>query len=39
VHEDLRRFKQLLEAGEIATNQGAPSAQRSVIGRLQKGSS
>jgi uncharacterized membrane protein len=25
VHDDLRRFKQLMEAGEIATTEGQPS--------------
>ncbi len=32
--EDLRRFKQLLEAGEIASTKGQPSGRRSVLGRL-----
>lgn len=31
VREDLRRFKQLLETGEITTTQGQPSGKRSVI--------
>jgi uncharacterized membrane protein len=32
--EDLRRFKQLLEAGEVATITPQPSGHRSVIGRV-----
>jgi uncharacterized membrane protein len=36
VHEDLRRFKQLLEAGEIATTQGQPTGRRSFIGRAAR---
>lgn len=31
VHEDLRRFKSLIEAGEIPTTQGQPVGQRSAI--------
>jgi uncharacterized membrane protein len=31
VHEDLRRFKSLLEAGEIPTTAGQPAGQRSMI--------
>lgn len=31
VHEDLRRFKNLLEAGEIPTNEGQPAGHRSAI--------
>jgi uncharacterized membrane protein len=34
VKEDLRRLKQLLEAGEIATTRGQPAGTRSVIGRV-----
>lgn len=34
VKEDLLRFKQLMEAGEIATNEGQPSGTRSVIGKI-----
>ncbi|HEX6292160.1 MAG TPA: SRPBCC family protein [Herpetosiphonaceae bacterium] len=34
VKEDLWRFKQLMEAGEIATNEGQPSGTRSVIGKV-----
>ncbi len=33
VREDLRRFKQLLEAGEIATTHGQPTGRRTFIGR------
>jgi uncharacterized membrane protein len=31
--EDLRRFKQLIETGEIPTTRGQPSGRRSLIGR------
>lgn len=31
VHEDLRRFKNLLEAGEIPTTEGQPAGHRSAI--------
>lgn len=34
VDSDLRRLKQMLEAGEIATNEGQPSGQRSVLGQV-----
>lgn len=33
VMEDLRRLKQVMEAGEIATTKGQPSGARSLIGR------
>jgi uncharacterized membrane protein len=36
VHEDLRRFKQLLENGEIATTNGQPTGRRSFIGRAAR---
>jgi uncharacterized membrane protein len=36
VHEDLRRFKQLLESGEIATTRGQPTGRRSIIGRAAR---
>ncbi len=36
VQEDLRRFKQLLEAGEIATTHGQPTGKRSLIGRAAR---
>jgi uncharacterized membrane protein len=36
VREDLRRFKQLLEAGEIATTRGQPSGRRSLFGRMTR---
>jgi uncharacterized membrane protein len=34
--EDLRRFKQLIEAGEIPTTRGQPSGQRSLLGRMTR---
>jgi len=34
VREDLRRFKSLLETGEIPTTRGQPSGRRSLLGRL-----
>ncbi len=34
VREDLRRFKQLIETGEIPTTRGQPSGRRSWLGRL-----
>lgn len=34
VTEDLRRLKQLIETGEIATTQGQPAGTRSMIGRV-----
>ena len=38
IREDLRRFKQLLEAGEVATTRGQPSGRRSLLGsRLPSG--
>ena len=33
LREDLRRFKQLLETGEVATTRGQPSGRRSWFGR------
>jgi uncharacterized membrane protein len=36
VREDLRRFKQLLETGEIATTYGQPTGRRSMIGRVAR---
>jgi len=33
LREDLRRFKQLLETGEVATTRGQPSGRRSRFGR------
>jgi uncharacterized membrane protein len=33
VREDLRRFKQVMEAGEVPTTDGQPSGPRSMIGR------
>lgn len=34
IKEDLWRFKQLMEAGEIATNEGQSSGTRSVVGKI-----
>ena len=34
VREDLRRFKQVIETGEIATTRGQSSGRRSFLGRL-----
>jgi uncharacterized membrane protein len=34
VTEDLRRLKQLIETGEIATTEGQPTGARSMIGRM-----
>lgn len=34
VTEDLRRLKQLIETGEVATTRGQPSGARSVMGRM-----
>jgi uncharacterized membrane protein len=31
IHEDLRRFKQLMETGEVATTEGQPSGKRGII--------
>lgn len=36
VREDLRRFKQLLESGEIATTLGQPTGRRTLIGRAAR---
>jgi uncharacterized membrane protein len=33
IREDLRRLKQLIETGEIATTRGQPSGARSLVGR------
>jgi uncharacterized membrane protein len=33
LREDLRRFKQLIETGEVATTRGQPSGRRSFFGR------
>ncbi|HEX7012868.1 MAG TPA: SRPBCC family protein [Steroidobacteraceae bacterium] len=37
VKEDLRRLKQLLETGEVATTLGQPSGRRSLLGRIMLG--
>lgn len=34
IREDLRRFKQLIETGEIPTTAGQPAGPRSLLGRL-----
>jgi uncharacterized membrane protein len=34
VRENLRRFKQILETGEIATTRGQPAGRRSVVARM-----
>jgi len=36
IREDLRRFKQLLETGEIPTTRGQPSGRRSLFGRMTR---
>jgi uncharacterized membrane protein len=36
VQEDLRRFKQLLEAGELASTNGQPTGKRSLLGRAAR---
>jgi uncharacterized membrane protein len=36
LREDLRRFRQLLETGEIATTAGQPSGRRSFIARMTR---
>ncbi len=36
LREDLRRFRQLLETGEIATTVGQPSGRRSVFARMTR---
>jgi uncharacterized membrane protein len=35
VREDLRRFKELMETGEVATTDGQPHGTRSLIGHLR----
>lgn len=37
VKEDLRRLKQLLETGEVASTLGQPSGRRSLLGRIMLG--
>lgn len=34
IKEDLRRFKQILETGEIATTRGQPTGRRSTVARM-----
>jgi uncharacterized membrane protein len=36
VREDLRRFKSLMETGEVPTTRGQPSGRRSFIGRMTR---
>jgi uncharacterized membrane protein len=36
VREDLRRFKQVMEAGEIPTTRGQPTGRRSLLGRVSR---
>ncbi|MGH8202881.1 MAG: SRPBCC family protein [Steroidobacteraceae bacterium] len=36
IREDLRRFKQVMETGEIATTHGQPTGRRSLFGRFTK---
>ena len=36
IREDLRRFKQVLETGEIPTTRGQPAGRRSLLGRLAR---
>jgi uncharacterized membrane protein len=37
INDDLRRLKQLIETGEVATTLGQPSGKRSLIGRTTLG--
>jgi uncharacterized membrane protein len=37
IRADLRRLKQLIETGEVATTQGQPSGKRSLLGRATLG--
>jgi uncharacterized membrane protein len=39
VTEDLRRLKQVIETGEVATTRGQPSGARSLLGRAFSSSS
>lgn len=36
IREDLRRFKQVMETGEIPTTRGQPAGQRSFLGRVTR---
>jgi uncharacterized membrane protein len=36
IREDLRRFKQVMETGEIPTTRGQPAGQRSLLGRVTR---
>jgi uncharacterized membrane protein len=37
INDDLRRLKQLIETGEIASTDGQPAGRRSLLGRLSLG--
>jgi len=39
IREDLRRFKELMEAGEIATTDGQPHGRRSKLATMLKSAS
>jgi uncharacterized membrane protein len=39
IKDDLRRFKQYAETGEIATTEGQPEGNRNVLSKLSKGGS
>jgi uncharacterized membrane protein len=34
IREDLRRFKQVMETGEIPTTRGQPAGRRTLLGRI-----
>jgi uncharacterized membrane protein len=36
IREDLRRFKQVMETGEIPTTRGQPTGRRSLLGRVTR---
>jgi uncharacterized membrane protein len=36
IREDLRRFKQVIETGEIATTRGQPAGRRNLLGRVSQ---
>jgi uncharacterized membrane protein len=36
IREDLRRFKQVMETGEVATTRGQPTGRRSMLGRAAR---
>jgi uncharacterized membrane protein len=39
IQDDLRRFKQYVETGEVATTEGQPEGNRSMLSKLSKGGS